>query len=328
MSGSTAPTSLKGLEFSDLFLPVSQGKKKVKGLNGTDQLQDLPAPYHEEAETLLKKCLQHHADNPDNRRDFAVIHDDIQYRVSVISDIRGEVFVLGKGMDRIPSLKNLGLPSYIRDKLCDPELESGLIVISGPMRGGKTTTASAFVQERLRRYDEYAITIEDPPELPISGEVEGGEGVCFQTEVSQSFRKEIVRAMRYGSPDIIFLGELRNAEAVSQALKAGINGHLIVTTVHANGVQETFKRLVALEEEAEDEASLDLMADALRGIIYQHLEEQPRTLVARGFFIDEENEQSVRSKIRNGRIGQLSTDIERQKKRMLHYSAKGNGQNP
>jgi twitching motility protein PilT len=121
--------------------------------------------------------------------------------------------------------------------------------------------------------------------------------------------------MRQGSPDIIMLGELREPVATSEALRAAINGHLIVTTIHTPGIIEAIERMRALSQAREGDAKgvLNLLAGGISGIIHQSL--SPEGLKMQSLFISP-NDKGIRNKIREGNIQQLSTDIQQQQNQL------------
>ncbi|MDA0629118.1 ATPase, T2SS/T4P/T4SS family, partial [Acinetobacter baumannii] len=139
------------------------------------------------------------------------------------------VFVLRRFPAKVPTFESLNLHNGYVSKLMQQRL-SGLIVIAGPFGAGKTTTASALIAARLSKFGGVAITIEDPPEMPLEGK--HGEGVCYQTWADRGGFGDATRKMARFAPSIIFLGEVRDAETAAEALRASINGRLVVCTAH------------------------------------------------------------------------------------------------
>lgn len=302
--------ALRSLAFSDLLL--GEQESLVKGLRSSGEgesspLGPLPLAYHDEIQHIRQALERQDKD------EFAHVHDGIRYRVSRISTVEGIWYCVRKGPATIHSLEQLGFSTVIRQRLCVPQLDHGLVIFSGPMRSGKTTTASALVAERLRLFGGHAVALESPPEHPLHGL--HGQGFCLQKEVDGDLESAIVATLRYGAPEIIFLGELRSSGEVAQALRAAINGHLVISTFHAAGVQETVRRLLALGMTHEPLAQ-ELLADGLRCVIHQNLKQG--SLQLQFLFVDHSHTgQAARAKIRNGEIGQLATEIQAQKNEIL-----------
>ena len=141
---------------------------------------------------------------------------------------------------------------------------NGIILATGPTGSGKTTTLHCTLQEYVRR-NEYAIyTIEDPVEyrLPGAHQIQVIRNVL---EFPRAFRS-ILRA----DPDIVMVGELRDAETVHVALQASITGHLVFSTLHTNDATSVVHRLLAMRDEAFPVEPY-LVASALRGAVAQRL---------------------------------------------------------
>ncbi len=174
------------------------------------------------------------------------------------------------------SLSNTGLQRVVVSHLLSDHemLKGGAIGFFGSPGSGKTTTASAFVLDRIRRFGGTAWTIENPIELNLQGKHE--KGWVYQSEVSddddigQEIR-EIYRVV----PDILFIGEVRTAEAACEVVRAAGSGYLTVFTFHANSIPSgvgQFARLVAEGKSTEISASF---ADVLRAAIHLKLHEPP-----------------------------------------------------
>jgi len=303
-------SNLKNLEFSDLivggqgaFLKGCPGRPELCGVQDADQKSEINEIWND---------LQQKQEN-----EFLYCKDGIQYRVARMKTVDGTWFTLRKGMQKLPSLAELGLPKPIIDTILDSEYSHGLLLFSGEMGSGKTTSASAYVGDKLCSSGGHAVTLEDPPELPLQGA--HGAGVCFQQEVKdKQFAEAVVSAMRYASPKIIFLGELRESASVSEALRAAINGHIIVATIHAAGIIETLDRLRALAKQRDGDAANNLLASGLFGIIHQRLVEQKekKKLKTKVLFA-KKSISSIRSKIREGQIHQLNTEIQQQQNELF-----------
>lgn len=116
--------------------------------------------------------------------------------------------------------------------------KNGVIIISGPTGSGKTTTLYTLLSS-LDRTGKNIITLEDPIEYGIEG--------LTQVQVSPKLKfSDALRAVLRQDPDIILVGEVRDAETADLCVKAALTGHLVLSTLHANGAQEVVSRLLNL----------------------------------------------------------------------------------
>ena len=191
---------LSELDFSDLYLPINfEGEKKERfpwyrprASTGTRAISILAPEFMVDAENIKEILVNA------NRQDLGLEYDEIRYRVAYVPDINGPWFVLRKGTDSIPRLSDLDLPTRLIPVLRSLGRSFGLILISGSPGSGKTTLASALLREYLDYYGNVAVTIEDPPELPLSGMYE--KGLCFQMEVdNDDWETPIKMAFRYAA---------------------------------------------------------------------------------------------------------------------------------
>lgn len=302
---------LKELRFSDLLL--GEGCVFLKGVPGGKTLEPLGREWDTQIESL-RLLLDR---NP--LTEFNVEYDGIRYRVSRIATTGGTWYALRRAMERVPSLCELGFVKPYVLELCSPEIQKGLVIFCGAMGSGKTTSASALVKKRLELHGGHAITLEDPPEMPLHGP--HGEGFCLQKHVND-FGQAIVESLRYGAPEIIYLGELRAPNDVSQALRAAINGHLLIATIHAGSVIEAAQRILSLGSVVDGrEMTQDLMAGGIGIFVHQRLKKQKDTdkrrlqiefLKAAG-----PDCQSVRSHLKSGKLIQLGSAIMEQRNKLV-----------
>jgi Tfp pilus assembly pilus retraction ATPase PilT len=306
---------LSSLPFNDLYL--GQDQSWFAGLQGESQLVPAPAELLPELAALRSLCLR----NQDNtsRDEFTIRHQNMAYRASVIRSISDVVFVLRRLPVSVPSIMELNIHPGLLEQILRPNI-TGLIVIAGAFGQGKTTTASALIKERLTRYGGVAITIEDPPELPLEGP--HGNGVCYQTWVDQGEFGDMCRKTARYAPNIIFLGEVRDSETASEALRASINGRLVICTTHADSVPMSIERLYTLANgtlgTSEDVASL--LANGLLCIMHQTLEGEPKRPRIESLWLGDEENQGVRHMIRQRRFDHVSSEIHLQRNRLLSSS--------
>lgn len=158
-------------------------------------------------------------------------------------------------VNRVPlALEELGFSdsqcSLLRN-VC--QKEQGLILICGATGSGKSTTAASLLMELNERSDckKKIITIEDPPEYVLDGitqiHVDEANGMSFSDSLRFIFRQD---------PDVIFVGEIRDALTARTVLQASLTGHLVFATVHTAGMQETAIRMKELGVDFSEFASV------------------------------------------------------------------------
>jgi twitching motility protein PilT len=183
-----------------------------------------------------------------------------------------------------------------------------LILISGSPGAGKTTLSSALLREYLDFYGNVAVTIEDPPELPLSGMYE--KGLCFQLEVdNDDWETPLKMAFRYAAR-YIFVGEIRDAGAAIEALRACIRGHLVIGTIHSSRIEEALEIMASMASQKTNSITGNtLLADGILATLHLNLDKvlHVKTLVAGSSLGD-----PVRAMVREGKFGQLTTLIEQQ----------------
>jgi twitching motility protein PilT len=168
----------------------------------------------------------------------------------------------------MPKLDELGLRNIdaIRKLL---SYHNGLILITGPVGAGKTTTLAAMVSELNEQRQDHIITVEDPIEVV---QLPKGCNVT-QREVgphTKSFFTALKGALRE-DPDIIVIGELRDLETIEMAISASETGHLVIGTMHTSDASTTLNRLLDVFPPAQQTQIRASVAESLRGVICQRL---------------------------------------------------------
>ena len=164
------------------------------------------------------------------------------------------------------SLEGLYLPKMIAEFA---EVSSGLILVVGPAGSGKSTTMAAMLNHINSSTAKHIITIEDPIEF-IHKDI---KSIVTQREVGAdtvTFADALKHVVRE-SPDVIFIGEMRDFETMQTAIAAALTGHLVVTTLHASNVAQSIERIINhYPEHLREQAALDLSL-ALQGVAAQRL---------------------------------------------------------
>jgi twitching motility protein PilT len=166
----------------------------------------------------------------------------------------------------IPGFTSLGLPAGVQ-KLADEQ--RGLILVTGATGSGKTTTLAAIIDHINRTRTQHILTIEDPIEIMH----EDQQCVINQREVgldTTSFHEALRRGLR-ADPDVILIGELRDAETAETALQAAESGHLVLSTLHTVDAAETLGRMIEFFPAMKQPQIRSIMAGVLRGVVSQRL---------------------------------------------------------
>jgi twitching motility protein PilT len=167
---------------------------------------------------------------------------------------------------RLPTFEELGLPAQLKRLT---EYYQGLVLVTGPMGCGKSTTMAAMVELINQSRDDHVITIEDPIEfefVPARSQVNQRE-VGTHTE---SFAAALRAALRE-DPDVIVIGELRDLETISLAIRAAETGHLVFGTLHTTSAARTIDRILDVFPPDEQPQVRSMISESIRGIICQQL---------------------------------------------------------
>ena len=168
--------------------------------------------------------------------------------------------------NEVPSFAQLRLPKGV-ERLS--EEHRGLVLVTGATGSGKTTTLAAVIDHINRTRRQHIVTIEDPIEI-----LHADQGcIVNQREVgldTESFLAAIRRVLRQ-DPDVILIGELRDAETAETALKAAESGHLVFSTMHTIDAAETIGRMIEFFPAVKQEQIRAILAGVLRGVVSQRL---------------------------------------------------------
>jgi twitching motility protein PilT len=309
--------ALKDASFSDIY--VGAGGAWLSGVPGASDPVAAAGADAQEVNELRTACEAYREQHPE-REDFPLRKGEVSYRASVLRSMRETVFVLRRLREKITPIGELGIAPVFVDMMMKPRL-NGLFVISGTFGQGKTTTASSLVVSRVARFGGVAITVEEPPEMPMEGR--HGEGVCYQHWVERGGFAHACRQVARWAPSIIFLGEIRDAETALEALRASINGKLVVCTTHADNCAMAIERIFALAstDSASAEDVLGMLATGLSAVVHQRLEPVAangrRQLTLDPLFMTSEDAHGARSIIRQRKFEQLKNVVQLQKNRMI-----------
>ncbi|MGN6796817.1 MAG: type IV pilus twitching motility protein PilT, partial [Gaiellaceae bacterium] len=167
---------------------------------------------------------------------------------------------------QIPDFRGLGLPPGV-EKLAGEH--RGLVLVTGATGSGKTTSLAAMLGHINRTRKQHIVSIEDPIEI-IHPDV---NCIVNQREVgldTDSFHEALRRVLRQ-DPDVILIGELRDAETAETALQAAESGHLVLSTMHTVDAAETVSRYVEFVPAVKQPQVRSILAGVLRGVVSQRL---------------------------------------------------------
>jgi general secretion pathway protein E len=186
----------------------------------------------------------------------------VDIRIATMPHIHGEAAVL-RILSReiaISSLSDLGFSPGVQDGLGKLfGATEGLVLVTGPTGSGKSTTLHAALR-RLIRPELNVVTIEDPVEYRIDGAAQ----IQVDEKIGLTFPR-VLRSLLRQDPDIILVGEIRDAETARIAVQAALTGHLVLATLHTNSATAAVPRLVDMGIEPY------LLAAVLRGVLAQRL---------------------------------------------------------
>jgi twitching motility protein PilT len=198
--------------------------------------------------------------------DFAYTNANGRYRTSVVRQRLGLDLAFRIINSSLRSLDDLGMPPQL--KLLT-QYHNGLVLVTGPMGSGKTTTLAALVQEINLHRSDHIITLEEPIEyiIPSAG--------CqvTQREVhthTKSFAAALRGALRE-DPDVIMVGEMRDLETIQLAISASETGHLVLGTLHTSNAPRTLDRLLDVFPTDQRDQIRIMVSESLRGIVSQQL---------------------------------------------------------
>ncbi|MEO8876903.1 MAG: PilT/PilU family type 4a pilus ATPase [Polyangiaceae bacterium] len=205
-----------------------------------------------------------------------------------------------------PTIASLHMPVSLESLV---DLNHGLILICGATGSGKSTTLAALCQEVLKRRSVVLTTLEDPIEYQLTATA---SSILRRREIGRDvpdFSSGIRDALRE-DPDVVLIGELRDAETIAHALTAAETGHLVLASLHSSGAASAIERIVdSFPAERHDQVRQQL-ADSLRAVVAQRLLPRvrgtgriPAIEVLRG-------NHNVAALIREGKSPQLATAMQ------------------
>lgn len=198
----------------------------------------------------------------DGRFNFTVNNKLFDVRLSTMPTENGESVVMRllNQSTTITDLTELGIPPHLITRIeAIYNKPYGMLLLTGPTGSGKTTTLYSILS-RLNTPETKIITVEDPVEyrIPRVNQVQ------VNPKVDLTFAR-VLRSMLRQDPDIIMVGEIRDAETARIAMRAAVTGHLVLATLHTNDAMTSAMRLIDMGAEGY------MVASAIKGVIGQRL---------------------------------------------------------
>lgn len=301
---------LDQLPFLDLYIRLDANEEptfRSRERGQTAVIRPVPAetrPAVDRFGTAIRAELQ---DKPTG----TIAFEGIRCRLSQQKMADGSLWACARRIDTdLPDLEKLGFAPHIYKHLHSLGQREGLILVSGSAGHGKTTTAVGLLVDYLRTFGGTAVTIEKPVEYVTRGR-HGENGQCFQMEVQTDaqWADTLERALTW-SPRYIYVGEVRTPKAAEQLLHAATTGHTVITTLHSGLPEEALVSLLFLAQQVMGPGASNILAGCLTALIHQTMREDGPFV---RYLFTEENAPSdpIRSLIREGKIGMLSTYIDR-----------------
>ena len=249
---------------SDIHLTA--GSAPVYRINGVLQKQELPPV----TEVMLWQFAKEHggADLKENsgELDFACDFKICRLRVNIYRHSGKTAVAIRLIKNEMPALKALNVPPAVE---AFAGLRSGLVLLTGPTGSGKSTTLAALVEQINQNRAVHIITLEDPVEYKFTE----AQALIHQREVGSdtgSFASGLRAALRE-DPDVIMVGELRDAETIAIAVTAAETGHLVLATLHTRDAVSALARMVDVFPADKQQQIRMQIADTLQGVIAQQL---------------------------------------------------------
>ena len=253
---------------SDLHLKV--GRPPVFRVHGNLMATELDRIKPNDLEDYLFEILN----DPDQERLRKSRGIDVAYSVPGVSRFRVNIFyqrgTLAMVIRTIPfdiaSIDDLNLPAKVKEFA---EMNSGLLLLTGPAGSGKSTTLAAIIEHINHKYHKQIITIEDPIEFLFRDD----KSSIVQREVGQDTTNfaEGLRMVFRQDPDVIVIGEMRDLETIQTAMSAAETGHLVLSTLHTLDCAQTIDRIVDSFPQAQQRQVRIQLSQVFKGFVAQRL---------------------------------------------------------
>ncbi len=253
---------------SDLHLTV--GTPPGLRVNGEIVRVKIPALTAADTKRLIYQILTEEQKNEFEKNlelDFSFgIKGLARFRANVFYSKGGCAAVFRQIPSIIPDFKTLNLPNVLVEMT---DVSNGLILVTGPTGSGKSTTMAALIDRLNENESGHIITLEDPIEFvhPHKGCIVNQREIGSDTTDFGHALKSLLRQ----DPDIVLVGELRDAETIEAALTIAETGHLVFGTLHTNSCVQTINRIINVFPADQQDQVRTLLSFVLQGVVAQQL---------------------------------------------------------
>jgi len=199
--------------------------------------------------------------------DFAYSFEDkARFRINVFNQRGYAAAALRLIPAQIKTMEELNLPPVLHDFT---RLSQGFVLVVGPAGHGKSTALASMIDEINHNRDEHIITIEDPIEYIFAQD----KSIISQREVgidALDFNNALRSVLRQ-DPDVIMVGEMRDAQSITTALTAAETGHLVFSTLHTNSAAQTIDRIIDSFPSEQQAQIASQLAAVLAGVVSERL---------------------------------------------------------
>jgi twitching motility protein PilT len=224
------------------------------------------------------------------------------FRVNVFNQRHGLSIVMRVLTEAPPTIEELKLPEICKTAC---SYANGLVLLTGPTGSGKSTTLAAMINHINMTTKGHILTLEDPIEFQHESKL----GMVNQRALGLHFTTfaSAMKAALREDPDVILVGEMRDPETVSLALKAAETGHLVFSTLHTNSAPKTIDRIINSFSAEEQPQIRAVLSETLKLVIAQKLipsADKKRRICFQDIFV---NTPAAANLIREGKTFQLPT---------------------
>ncbi|MBC7385846.1 MAG: type IV pilus twitching motility protein PilT [Cryobacterium sp.] len=231
------------------------------------------------------------------------------FRVNIFYQRHGMSFVMRVLTESPPEIDKLNLPAICKTAC---SYSNGLVLVTGPTGSGKSTTLAAMLNYINQTTKGHILTLEDPIEFQHESKM----GMVNQRALGAHFPTfaSAMKAALREDPDVILIGEMRDAETVALALKAAETGHLVFSTLHTNSASKTIDRIINTFPAEEQPQIRTVLSETLKVVIAQRLiptADKKRRIGMHDILV---NTSAVGNLIREGKTFQLVSAMQTGKK--------------
>ena len=245
-------------------------------------------------------------------RCISVGDDDFSLSVTGLARFRVNTYRQRGSLSAVIRIVSFGIPNWREMDIPEEimkiaNMTRGMVLVTGPAGGGKSTTLACVVDAVNRTRDAHIITIEDPIEYLHRND----KSIISQRELAMDTSSYVtaLRASLRQAPDVILLGEMRDLETIQTAMTAAETGHLVISTLHTVGAVNTIDRIIDVFPPAQQQQVRIQLAQVLKTVVSQQLLPTPAGGLVPAFEIMHLNN-AVRSMVRDSRIHQIDSVIQ------------------